>query len=72
LENDENFVNIKGRNYPVVYVETRKDFPEGWKFYCKYCKDWHLHGRGLGHRVAHCSNPDSPYKKTGYILDIKK
>jgi len=23
-----------------------------------------------GHRVAHCSNPQSPFKQTGYILKL--
>ena len=25
---------------------------------------------GEGHRVAHCHNPKSPYRDTGYILKI--
>lgn len=25
-------------------------------------------GAGDGHRVAHCSDPDSPYRETGYIV----
>jgi hypothetical protein len=24
------------------------------KVWCKYCEVWHLHGRGYGHRGAHC------------------
>lgn len=41
------------------------------------CPDMRTHGRrpctcppgsGDGHRVAHCHNPDSLYRDTGYIL----
>ena len=38
------------------------------KVWCKYCNRNHLHGRGYGHRVAHCDDPASPYRATGYIL----
>lgn len=38
-------------------------------FWCPFCNRFHYHGSAsLGHRTAHCTNPDSPYKKTGYIL----
>lgn len=40
-------------------------------FYCIYCGENHGHGRGDGHRWAHCSNINSPYKKTGYILRLE-
>lgn len=53
---------------PEVAVIPRTDFPQGWKFFCVYCKKCHLHGIGLGDRSAHCINNDSPYLKTGYIL----
>jgi hypothetical protein len=36
--------------------------------WCIHCRRWHYHGQGEGHRVAHCSKPDSPYERTGYIL----
>lgn len=26
----------------------------GNKFWCPFCKRWHFHGEGDGHRVAHC------------------
>jgi hypothetical protein len=38
------------------------------RFWCIWCKVWHAHGRGAGHRVAHCFNERSPYIATGYIL----
>jgi len=57
-------------NLPEIEAIPRKDFPGGWKIFCIYCNRWHLHGRGFGHRVAHCCS-ESPYSKTGYVL-IKK
>ena len=38
------------------------------RFYCDHCKRFHYHGRGNGHRVAHCHDPKGPYAGTGYIL----
>jgi hypothetical protein len=38
-----------------------------WLVWCKYCRDWHSHGGGDGHREAHCSEP-TPYTRTGYNL----
>ena len=53
------------KDMPIVFCQKREN---GLKFFCKYCGDWHLHGKGEGHRVSHCSNQNSPYIKTGYIL----
>ena len=43
--------------------------------WCRYCRDWHSHGRGAGgsdgdgHRWAHCfCTPRTPYDETGYFL----
>jgi len=37
--------------------------------WCRYCRYWHLHGDGAGHRVAICfSVAGSLYNETGYIL----
>ncbi|MFS0766184.1 hypothetical protein [Peribacillus phoenicis] len=36
--------------------------------WCPYCVEFHLHGREEGHVVAHCTNEDSPFNKTGYYL----
>jgi len=50
------------------------------KVYCAPCTDgqtdkrrkpvWHYHGRteGISHRVAHCIDPESRYRETGYYL----
>lgn len=51
-------------NTPLIKALPR---PEGgFMFWCPYCKKWHYHGIGEGHRIAHCHN--SPYNKTGYII----
>lgn len=48
-------------------------------FWCPYCRRWHTHGalsdeleigRDLGHRVAHCFDPKSPYDRSGYHLVV--
>jgi len=41
----------------------------GMKFWCSYCKKWHLHGIGNGHRVAHC-NFSSPLHDHGYKIKM--
>jgi hypothetical protein len=49
-------------------------------FYCEYCKKEHLHGRGNGHRAAHCFyvrygaygkkiETHSPFLEGGYYLN---
>lgn len=53
---------------PVIECIPRKDFPTGLRFYCAFCKRYHNHGEGEGHRIAHCHNSESPFDKTGYIL----
>lgn len=54
---------------PIFIVE--KD-GNSLRFWCPYCLKYHTHGdangNGEGHRVAHCTEPTSPFKKTGYIL----
>lgn len=55
------------RGYPVVEA-IRDDLRGFLKFYCRYCKAWHFHGAGDGHRVAHCWYDDSPYLQHGYVL----
>ena len=42
----------------------------GWRVWCCYCKRWHQHGAQPGHRVAHCHVATSPYKATGYVLEL--
>lgn len=59
----------KGKEIPVIMALPRPDFEGGFIFWCPFCKEWHKHGRGPGHRAAHCyGNPESPFYETGYIL----
>ncbi len=41
---------------PIFICEPRTDFYGGMRFFCPKCRIWHFHGRGEGHRVAHCAN----------------
>jgi hypothetical protein len=36
--------------------------------WCAHCRCYHWHGLPLGHRCAHCHEPDSPYGGIGYVL----
>jgi len=54
---------------PVIKGLPRLDFIGGIKFWCPYCRKWHYHGVGNGHRVAHCGL-DSPFQEHGYILKM--
>lgn len=68
----EETITIDGYEYPVVEC---KEYNHGlqWRFYCRYCRTYHIHGAGEGHRVAHChGNDTSPYYKTGYYLRLKR
>ena len=48
----------------VVKCLPREDFNGGMKFWCPFCKTWHLHGRGNGERVSHCVLNDSPLNRS--------
>ena len=54
--------------FPVVKALPRIDGVDGLMFWCPFCKRWHLHGAGEGHRAAHCFNEESPLDKRGYVL----
>jgi hypothetical protein len=41
-----------------------------WKVWCRYCNLWHYHGPLPGHRSAHCRVATSPYRRTGYVLQL--
>lgn len=56
--------------YPVI-LTIPVVYPNGYweqRFWCKPCRGYHYHSRGAGYRAAQCTNPDSPYKVTGYYL----
>lgn len=65
---------------PTFYCE---EWHGQWRFKCPYCKVWHHHGPGAGHRVAHCGDKyengklirarrDSPYGFSGYFIELKE
>ena len=43
---------------------------DGWMFLCPHCKRPHHHGKGEGHRVAHCT--DGPFRERGYVLRLSR
>ena len=59
-------------NLPVFKCLPRAiggGFKDGLKFWCPFCQKWHLHGRGPGHRTAHCIQGSALYQN-GYIIKI--
>lgn len=76
IEKDEN-----GRNFPVV--RAYDDEGVHFHFWCIHCRTWHVHGRGgrerpyeegrggmAGHRSAHCTASNSPFKANGVVLHV--
>ncbi len=54
---------------PVLTAEpVEVDGVTKYRVWCKHCEIWHFHGPMEGHRIAHCTDPASPYWKTGYNL----
>lgn len=51
--------------YPVLLAVARG---EDWRAWCPFCRAWHIHGPGAGHRVAHCSG--GPLAETGYVIKL--
>lgn len=56
-----------GDSAPVVPAFATGD--KQWAMVCVFCRRWHFHGAGAGHRAAHCHIDSSPYCKRGYILE---
>ncbi|WP_231293206.1 hypothetical protein [Enterococcus gallinarum] len=59
--------NKNERKYPILIAY---DTGSQYAVWCPYCFKWHFHGKKDGMRVAHCTNPHSPFKKTGYIIKL--
>jgi hypothetical protein len=57
---------------PVMYcrVETIRGGTV-WTFGCPHCRRRHTHSAEPGHRVAHCTDPTSPYAARGYVLVLQ-
>lgn len=54
---------------PVVFAAYSRNRKNAI-LWCPWCDTWHVHGAGNGGRAAHCSVPDSPFKATGYIIQM--
>jgi len=54
---------------PVLLAKRKAGTLHVW---CVYCRREHQHGigGGSGHRVAHCADRDSPYRRSGYVLYV--
>jgi hypothetical protein len=72
---------MKSKRKFIPFVEVDAE-GERVSFWCPFCLRYHYHGTGgepsrkggflnYGHRVAHCQNPDSPFKESGYYLKAK-
>ncbi|MEH6891600.1 hypothetical protein V7024_18310 [Bacillus sp. JJ864] len=56
---------------PIV-LAIERDAVGNLSTWCSYCSKFHHHGTSEGHRVSHCTNEDSPYIYTGYVLKKMK
>jgi hypothetical protein len=61
---------VKTDEFPLIKCLPRLDFEGGMKFWCPFCKKWHNHGRGDGHRAAHCTASNSPFNEHGYVIKL--
>jgi hypothetical protein len=62
--------NVLNLDAPVLSASeynSKKSRAKLWRIWCEHCQEHHLHGVGEGHREAHCTHPESPYR-TGYNL----
>ncbi|MBT9146547.1 MAG: hypothetical protein DDT32_00281 [Syntrophomonadaceae bacterium] len=56
------------RSEPSVLDAFARDEEGNLSVWCPHCTQWHHHGQGDGHRLAHCHKPGSPFKGIGYTL----
>lgn len=69
---------VRDRNHLIVWCQyCEKDHFHGVCSGCPSCPAQKTRGRkhctcptgsGDGHRAAHCSNPESPYRARGYFI----
>lgn len=55
---------------PVLEATPVQGCPDQWAIWCTYCETHHFHGAAEGHRVAHCTEPSSPYRDGGYFITL--
>ena len=41
-----------------------------WRFFCPHCFTHHTHPPGARRRAAQCQDRSSPFRKTGYMLEL--
>jgi len=66
------YEKYENKLFPIIECSKREDIDFGLKFYCVFCKRYHLHGEGDGHRAAHCINDKSPFMEDGYVLKLNE
>jgi hypothetical protein len=64
----------RARMNPPVFKATLRG--SQLTFVCPHCSKpkrpvEHLHGMPAGPKAAHCHVPDSPYVRSGYILELE-
>ena len=42
-----------------------------WVVWCQYCLNWHVHRAKEGFSAAACTEPLSPYRKSGYNISLR-
>ncbi|SEF46611.1 hypothetical protein SAMN04487919_101274 [Bacillus sp. ok061] len=62
---------MTSKKTPIV-LAIERDEKGNLSTWCQYCRKFHHHGTGEGHRDAHCFEEDSPYIRTGYVLKKMK
>jgi len=70
--NDYNFIDLDAPTLPAKEIINEETGVVQWAVWCKHCQEWHYHGRGEGHREAHCSKLTSPYAASGYNLTLSR
>ena len=59
---------MEDEEMPMFKCFPREQDTRMLQFWCPFCRKFHKHGRGPGHRAAHCVGTSSPLNKTGYIV----
>lgn len=79
---DPEIIDIERNGESLFPVVRAYDNSKELLFWCIHCGCWHVHGRDdypfpvigrsdpAGHRNAHCTTKNSPFQRTGYILDM--
>lgn len=71
IRNVQDFIGFGEIDEDGTPIVSCYDDGHNYIFYCIYCGENHGHGRGEGHRWAHCPNTKSPYIEKGYILRLE-